>query len=644
MKETTFINQNKKKWATFEKMSKQNQNDPDKMSQLFVELTDDLSYARTHYPKRSVRVYLNSLAQRVFHDLYKKQREPLSKFFTFWTTDLPLQMFAARHAVLAAFVIFTLGMLIGAVSTYDDPDFLGAVIGYDYVDMAEQNIANGKPMSVYGGDSEAMSFGQIAINNMRVAFITFVLGVFFSLGSGVFLFFNSIMVGAFQWFYVVRGLTLTSFLTIWIHGAFEIPAIILAAAAGITMGNGLLFPGTLSRGHSFVLSAKKGVKMMIGLIPVIIIAAFIEGFATRHTVISTDGNPLASEWPDSLKWLFILSCFGIILLYFIIYPFIVARKHNFTGTIEKSPQYIEKKELILYKIKDAGELFNDTFISLRKVLGFYSKVFLLTIPFNIVYLFLLFEKTPFFYYKHQANGGGPIGRVAKIIDNLEKLFVWNSYIDVSLFFFQVFVFAFNAFVILYAFKTLIINKSNPSFKGFFRLFLKTFWVVFLGFSLMGIIVSQLPFGIMLICVVITPFLFMWIIPIVISTEKYGKALNHGFTKPWKAWGTGIGLFTAITLTLGLIYIFAGLPIDIFKDMAMEWFVIPLADDPQYIFVMVDASIYITFSHFLFPIYLIGFSLLYYSVLEKEEARGLFKRLEHFGKKSKIYETKGEGKY
>ena len=55
MKETDFIKQNKKKWARFEKLSSNKSNDPDEVSELFTEITEDLSYARTFYPRRSVR-------------------------------------------------------------------------------------------------------------------------------------------------------------------------------------------------------------------------------------------------------------------------------------------------------------------------------------------------------------------------------------------------------------------------------------------------------------------------------------------------------------------------------------------------------------------------------------------------------------
>ncbi|HCA83669.1 MAG TPA: stage II sporulation protein M, partial [Flavobacteriales bacterium] len=59
MKETSFIQQNKDKWKRFEELNRSGQADPEELSRLFVEITEDLSYARTFYPKRSVRVYLN---------------------------------------------------------------------------------------------------------------------------------------------------------------------------------------------------------------------------------------------------------------------------------------------------------------------------------------------------------------------------------------------------------------------------------------------------------------------------------------------------------------------------------------------------------------------------------------------------------
>ena len=84
MRETSFIKQNKEKWKEFEQILENKNKDPDKLNELFIQITDDLSYSRTFYPNRSVRVYLNNLAQRIFTSIYKnkKSRKNLRTFST----------------------------------------------------------------------------------------------------------------------------------------------------------------------------------------------------------------------------------------------------------------------------------------------------------------------------------------------------------------------------------------------------------------------------------------------------------------------------------------------------------------------------------------------------------------------------------
>ena len=91
------------------------------------------------------------------------------------------------------------------------------------------------------------------------------------------------MVGSFQTFFFQNEVGFESMLGIWLHGTLEISAIILAGGAGLTLGRGLLFPGTFTRFEAFQMSAQRGIKVMLGITPVFIIAGFIESFATRFT-------------------------------------------------------------------------------------------------------------------------------------------------------------------------------------------------------------------------------------------------------------------------------------------------------------------------------------------------------------------------
>ena len=154
-------------------------------------------------------------------------------------------------------------------------------------------------------DNELISALSITQNNLRVAFFTFVGGVFFMIGTIGVMLYNGIMVGAFQMFFAMQDSYAfkESLLTIWIHGTLEISAIILAGAAGLTLGRGLVFPGTYSRIQAFQVSARRGVKMLLGIFPIFVIAGFIEGFVTRHT-----------ETPDAIRAIFIILCLFFVLL------------------------------------------------------------------------------------------------------------------------------------------------------------------------------------------------------------------------------------------------------------------------------------------------------------------------------------------
>jgi len=284
MKEAAFIKVNNEKWKEYEGLlSKKQEIQPDKLGELYIKVTDDLAYARSHFPDSDVLHYLNQLAANLHHSIYKTKKEDTGRLIRFWAREVPAVMSTAFRPLLYSFIIFTLSATIGALSAANDDTFVRLVLGDEYVNMTIANIDKGDPMAVYKQMDRTSMFLGITLNNIWVSFLVFAFGVLTSVGSGVLLFRNGLMLGAFQYFFYDQGLFMTSFLTIWIHGTLEISAIIIAGAAGITMGNGILFPKSYPRVISFQRSARKGLKMVIGTIPIFVIAAFLEGFVTRLT-------------------------------------------------------------------------------------------------------------------------------------------------------------------------------------------------------------------------------------------------------------------------------------------------------------------------------------------------------------------------
>lgn len=326
MREVVFLKKNEDKWREIEQLIKSGtRTDPDHLANLLIELTDDLSYAQTHYPESKISVYLNGLTSAIYQAIYQNKREKTkNRFISFWLYELPLEFRKAHKLFLLSFIFFVTCMIIGAVSTAYDDSFAREILGNRYVSMTIKNIKDGDPMAVYKDSDETFMFLRITWNNIQVSLLVFAAGVFFSLGTYYFMFTNGVMVGTFQWFFYKFGLLWTSFLTVWIHGTIEISSIIIAGASGIMIGNSILYPGTYSRKQSFIRGAKRSVKIIIGLIPLFIIAGLLESFVTRHT-----------EWHWMVKLGIILLSLSFILTYFVFYPIWLTRKKERESEVEE---------------------------------------------------------------------------------------------------------------------------------------------------------------------------------------------------------------------------------------------------------------------------------------------------------------------
>ena len=311
MKEVTFIRRNIEKWKKTEKVvDRANTVHPDKLADTYTELTADLAFSQTHFPYSRITIYLNNLASALHNILYRNKREKWSRVITYWTREVPQTMFTARKEILISLIIFLVSIFIGVLSSLHDDGFVRLILGNGYVDMTLHNIANGEPMGVYGNSSELPMFVGITLNNVMVSFNIFIFGLFTSLAVGLFLFYNGVMVGAFLTMFYQHNLLGEAMLAIWLHGTLEIWAIVVAGGAGIALGNGWLFPGTYSRGASFRHGAKKSVKIIIGTIPVFVVAGFIEGFITRHTHL-----------PNYIRLSIILLSLAFIVYYYIYLPY-----------------------------------------------------------------------------------------------------------------------------------------------------------------------------------------------------------------------------------------------------------------------------------------------------------------------------------
>ena len=325
MREAQFLKQNKDRWQQYERVPT---NDPDELADRFVQLTDDLAYARTFYPKSRTVQYLNGLASRSHLAIYKNRREKRNRLFSFWTTELPLVLARHRKDLFYAFLFFFIFFLVGWLSAAKDDHFIRLILGDGYVNMTNENIEKGDPFGVYKREDPLSMFFFIAFNNIKVSFAAYVFGIFCGFITVYLLLQNGIMLGSFMYYFFSRGLGQKAVLVIFVHGTIEISAIIIAGACGLIIGKSWMFPGTYTRLEGLARGAKDSLKIVMALVLFFLVAAFFESFVTRHT-----------EMPVWLSASILAGSLLLMIWYFVLYPLTVQR------AFEKTPA--EETQLII---------------------------------------------------------------------------------------------------------------------------------------------------------------------------------------------------------------------------------------------------------------------------------------------------------
>ncbi len=289
--------------------------DADETARNFVQLVDDLSYAKTYYPTSRVTKYINALATKIYLGIYQSRKEEGNRFARFWKYDVPLTVVKHWRVMLFTIFVFFLFWTVGFFTAKDDPSFIREVFGDNYVDETEKNIREGNPFGIYQSGDSLFLWVAIMINNIMVAFRYFFEGIllgFFTLKD---LGKESMRVGVFNYMFFSKNLGTEFVLAVMIHGLLELTAIVMSCAGGVVMGISWLFPGTRSRLQAFQQGVKDGVKILLGILPVLVLAGFFEGFVTRYY-----------KMPLVLNILILASAAALLIWYFIIYPISLRRR------------------------------------------------------------------------------------------------------------------------------------------------------------------------------------------------------------------------------------------------------------------------------------------------------------------------------
>ncbi len=266
---------------------------------LYRQIAADLAALREDRGSVHFARYLNQLLARAHNIIYSAHKTSPSEALNFFVVTYPQIFRRNLRFVQVAFLIFAVSAAVGAVITFQDPDFKLSILGPSMVQTIEKremwthSIVGIKPLAS----------SAIMTNNISVGFMTFALGITAGLGTIYMLLFNGLLLGVIAMACHLSGMSLKLWEFVAPHGVLELPAIFLSGGAGLRIAAGLLFPGYLPRRESLVRAGTEAVQLLLGSIPVLVVAGVIEAFVSP-TGLAT-----------SLKFAMAAALFVLLLFY-----------------------------------------------------------------------------------------------------------------------------------------------------------------------------------------------------------------------------------------------------------------------------------------------------------------------------------------
>jgi uncharacterized membrane protein SpoIIM required for sporulation len=242
---------------------------------------------------------LNQLLGRAHNLIYMGRRSRPSGIIKFYRETFPQTFHDTFAYTMTACAIFWVLAAAGMMLAIVNPGFQRYLLGANMMETIEKrqmwthSIVTIKPLAS----------SAIMTNNLGVSFMTFALGITAGIGTIWMLALNGLLFGVVNAACWQAGMSQQLLSFVAPHGVIELPAIFIAGGGGLLIAKGLLFPGTLPRRASLVREGGRAVRLVLGIIPMLIVAGTIEGFVSP------------SELPIPLKYGVAAGMFCLLLLF-----------------------------------------------------------------------------------------------------------------------------------------------------------------------------------------------------------------------------------------------------------------------------------------------------------------------------------------
>lgn len=260
------------------------------LGRLYRAVTSDLALAQRDFPRHRVTQYLNQLVARAHAVVYRGEPLALKRLVEFFVRDFPRQFRASFPFMLAATLLFLLPAISAAISTAVRPETAQWLLPPEMQEAIEM-IEDKELWTDIPIEERPFASSFIMTNNIRVAFLSFAGGITMGIMSLYVLVLNGVMLGSITGLTIHYGIGFDLWTFVIGHGVIELSVICFSGGSGLMLGWAILRPGLMRRRDALALAAGQAVKLLMGVVPLLVIAGTIEGFLSP-----------AENVPPLVKW------------------------------------------------------------------------------------------------------------------------------------------------------------------------------------------------------------------------------------------------------------------------------------------------------------------------------------------------------
>ena len=275
------------RWAELEDLVREAGGKPERLGpervrrigRLYRATAADLAVARRRFPGDPVVARLERLTVAARQAVYAERQRRLSPT-RFFGTDYWRRVHERPRLLLLAALLLIVPGVLGGLWAAEDP---GAAIGLVPEDFLPTVESPGGDRGLSGEEKGAFS-SAVLTNNIQVSFLALAAGIALGLGTVFVLLYNGLILG------VVFGLTIENgqgaplVEQVASHGILELSCIVVAAAAGLRLGDSIVRPGRRKRTDALVDEARGAVEIVLGTAPWLVLAGFVEGFVSPEGI------------------------------------------------------------------------------------------------------------------------------------------------------------------------------------------------------------------------------------------------------------------------------------------------------------------------------------------------------------------------